>query len=190
MMSYQILLDTYQLFVPEFLYSVTGKEELASGIENWRYIPTDASIFELVSKDMGQNLKETKKKFLEVGCGVPIFSYALKKKYESLLEVHGIELNKEICDYVASTYFRNEVEVEYANASDYEKYEDYDFIYLCTPIKDAEAMNKCLLHILENMKDNAILYLYTTTYYDPSKFSIGCKMERLGNNYLYKMIRN
>ena len=50
--EYRNLTNIYFLFVPSNLYNNDGNEELVKGVENWRYIPADYTIFELVEEDI------------------------------------------------------------------------------------------------------------------------------------------
>jgi len=177
--------QTYPVFVPKCLYAHDEYPE-----DRWSFIPSDVSVFSLVlEKINGIHTSRKNLKFADIGCGIPIFALCIKKAFPQI-DVSGIEYDKAICDYVRTTVISEEVNVINADAFEYQEYGDYDILYLCTPVKNADDMHKLLMHVLGGMGTDSVLFFHTTNCYRISDFadeiSRTAAVEKL-DNYLFQL---
>lgn len=91
------------------------------------------------------------KKFLDVGCGIGnILSIARILGFQST----GIEYNEAYHQYLINPRTTN---VEWMDAFDFEKYYDYDIIYLYRPISNNDKMRQLMLKIVKEMRNGALI---------------------------------
>jgi len=142
------------------------------------FIPSDISILEEVIDEIERDVIENKFKsdlaayyhakdgfnFIDFGCGIPIFAYCIKRAFSNF-HVYGLELNKDICDYIKKTPIGNEIGMIKKDALLYTKYDKYTYLYMYTPLIEAEPMNQLLMYVLKNMKKDSILFLNRTNAY-------------------------
>lgn len=181
--QYNKYINECRLYVPKHFFN--GNEGC------FGYCPCDVQVFEKVLGDMIQNGKQGFE-FLEIGCGIPLFSLCIGKAFENI-QITGIEYNKKICDYVNSTALSDNIEIIYKDANKYKEYDKYDFMFMPQPLQDTLKMHNLLLYILKNMKQGAILYICTTNLYKVKDFKKEIEafadIKRMDSDYVYKLVK-
>jgi len=188
---YDNLLNSYHLLSPR----IENLDE-----SGFNFIPSNTSILKKIIEEieyedhkysLKSNLKHSQQnKFIDIGCGIPIFAYCIKRAITNL-QVYGLENNKIICDYVRSAYISDDVDIIFNDALSYNQYDQYKYLYMFTPIRDEKKMHELLIHVLSGMKKDSILYLNSTDLFNPTNYideiNKYAVIKRIGYNYLHSL---
>ncbi|MDR0859494.1 MAG: class I SAM-dependent methyltransferase [Candidatus Peribacteria bacterium] len=149
------------------------------------YIDSEREFGEVLSDIMRQG-NISQKSFIDVGCGVPIFSDFMKDL--GCKEVHGLEYNSNLVKMVQPYY--PDVNIHTGDMREYQEYGKYDILYMYHPLKS--GMNEALLSIIDQMKPGAVLYFVDANRYFSNFLKIH-NFKKLNNDVvdsnIYKFIK-
>jgi hypothetical protein len=149
---------------------------------SFSYIPLSTCDFAYIVSDIVKQGDFSQKSFIDVGCGVPIYSDFMKDL--GCKEAHGLEYNTKIIKTVAPYY--PDIELHVGDMLKYQDYGKYDILYSYNPLRNSQRMDDALLLIMEQMKIGSVLYFV------PATVSLNLEMwgfERLTNHNIHNVFK-